>query len=245
MASAGKETFVRTLGLAILGAAAAAAAFQQKPLVFEKKVGDRDVRYNYLLYLPKGYEEKGAKKWPLVVFLHGMGERGDDVNKVRIHGIPKVVVKKDFPFVAVSPQCPLSTDWRKEAENLDAFLDEVLEKCAVDPDRVYLTGLSMGGYGTWTWSCARPGRFAALVPICGGGDPSKAAAIKDIPIWVFHGAKDRVVPLRKSEEMVEALKAAGGEPKFTVYPDAGHDSWTATYDNPELYEWLLRQSRGK
>ncbi len=233
------------LCMAFLGALALCQAGRQKALVFEKTVGDRQVKYNYLLYLPEGYEEKGAKKWPLVLFLHGMGERGDDVNKVKIHGIPKLAEKKEFPFVAASPQCPLSSDWRRETAGLNAFLDEILEKNAVDPDRVYLTGLSMGGYGTWMWASANPERFAALVPICGGGDPSKAAAIKDIPVWVFHGAKDKAVPLRKSEEMVEAIKAVGGEPKFTVYPDAGHDSWTVTYDNPELYEWMLKQVRKK
>jgi len=233
------------LSLAVLGLLAAFQAGQQKALVFEKQVGDKSVKYDYLLYLPKGYEEKGSKKWPLVIFLHGMGERGSDVNKVKIHGIPKLAEKKEFPFVAVSPQCPLTTDWRRETANLNAFLDEILEKNAVDPDRVCLTGLSMGGYGTWMWGCANPERFAALVPICGGGDPSKAAAIKDIPTWVFHGAKDRAVPIKKSEEMVEAIKAAGGDPRFTVYPEAGHDSWTVSYDNPELYEWILKQARKK
>lgn len=218
---------------------------QQQPLVFEKPLGERTVRYSYLLYHPPGYEAGGEKKWPLVVFLHGMGERGDDIHKVKIHGIPKLAETKKFPFVAASPQCPLTTDWRKETAGLNAFLDEILEKNAVDPDRVYLTGLSMGGYGTWMWACANPERFAAIVPICGGGDPSKAAVLKDLPVWAFHGAKDRAVPLKRSEEMVEAIRAAGGSPKLTVYPDAGHDSWTVTYENPEVYDWLLKQVRKK
>ena len=102
----------------------------------------------------------------------------------------------------------------------------------------------MGGFGTWALAAAHPERFAAIAPICGGGDPKQAERLKDLPIWVFHGAKDPTVPLARSEEMVKALKEAGGEPKFTVYPDAGHDSWTETYDNPELYEWFLAHKRG-
>jgi len=219
---------------------------KQVPLVFEKTVAGQAVRYNYLLYLPKGYVASGTKKFPLLLFLHGMGERGDNVDRIRKHGIPKIVEKPeqvDFPFIAASPQCPGNSFWTKEVEGLDAFLAELVATYAVDPHRVYLTGLSMGGFGTWAWSCAHPDRFAALVPICGAGDPAKAAAIKDIPTWVFHGAKDTTVKPIKSEEMVNAIKAAGGNPKFTLYPDAGHDSWTVTYDNPELYAWLLKQSR--
>ncbi len=224
----------------------APAPGRQVPLVFEKTVGGKPVRYNYLLYLPPDYDARGGRTYPLVVFLHGMGERGNNVDLIRKHGIPKIVGRKgkaSFPFIGASPQCPGTSFWTKEVAGLDAFLDALLADHAVDPKRVYLTGLSMGGYGTWAWSCARPDRFAALVPICGAGDPAKADRIKDIPTWVFHGAKDRVVKPVKSEEMVNALKAAGGKPKFTLYPDAGHDSWSVTYDNPELYTWLLKQSR--
>ncbi len=128
---------------------------------------------------------------------------------------------------------------------LNALLDSVIKEYHVDKDRVYLTGLSMGGFGTWALAAAFPGKFAALAPICGGGSPADAAKLARLPIWVFHGAKDNTVPLKRSEEMVEALKAAGGHPKFTVYPDAGHDSWTATYDNPEFYQWLLAQKRSR
>ena len=108
--------------------------------------------------------------------------------------------------------------------------------------RIYLTGLSMGGYGTWSLAIAYPGRFAAIAPVCGGSEPFFAGRIKDIPAWIFHGAKDSVVPVSKSEEMVNALKKHGSNVKFTVYPEAKHDSWTATYNNPELYEWFLKQT---
>jgi len=118
-------------------------------------------------------------------------------------------------------------------------LDEIESKCAVDPDRVYLTGLSMGGFGTWSLACHQPKRFVAIAPICGGGQWFLADRLKNVPVWAFHGAKDSVVPLSLSEQMVEAVKRTGGKAKLTVYPEANHDSWTATYDNPKLYDWLL------
>ncbi len=216
---------------------------KQQEMKFEKRIM-KTVRLNYLLYLPKNYSTK--EKFPLILFLHGAGERGDDLNKLKLHGIPKIVEQKeDFPFIAVSPQCPADSWWPLEIEALNALLDDVIRKYAVDKNRIYLTGLSMGGFGAWSLAIAHPEKFAAIVPICGGGDPSKVSVIKDIPVWVFHGAKDNVVKLEQSEKMVEALKQAGGNVKFTVYPDAEHDSWTVTYNNPELYEWLLQQSKGK
>ncbi len=198
------------------------------------------VTLKYLLYLPEDYAQKDA--WPLLLFLHGAGERGDDLDRVKVHGPPKLIAAgKQFPLVCVSPQCPANRWW--QSEDLTALVDEILEKYKVDKDRVYVTGLSMGGFGTWSLAAATPERFAALVPICGGGDPIWARRISHIPVWVFHGAKDSVVPLERSERMVEALQKAGGQVKFTVFPDAGHDSWTAAYNNPELYEWLLQQKR--
>jgi predicted peptidase len=160
---------------------------------------------------------------------------------VKKHGPPKIVeTKRDFPFIVVSPQSP-RRGW--SPESLAALLDEIVLNYQVDRDRVYLTGLSMGGYGTWTLAAAYPEKFAAIAPICGGGSPEDAARLKGLPIWVFHGAKDKAVPLERSEEMVKAIEDSGGKVKFTVYPDAEHDSWTATYDNPELYQWLLEQKR--
>ena len=208
---------------------------------FEKEITVK-AKLDYLLFLPDGYANSD-KPWPLILFLHGAGESGHDLAKVKIHGPPKIVESKtDFPFIVVSPQSP-GRGWNPDA--LKGLLDDILANYRVDHDRVYLTGLSMGGYGAWTLAAAYPDYFAAVVPICGGGDPAEATKLKDLPIWVFHGAKDEAVPLRRSQEMVDALKAAGSDVKFTVYPDAHHDSWTETYDNPELYKWLMSHQRGK
>jgi predicted peptidase len=202
------------------------------------------ISLRYLLYLPPGYGSVPEMGWPLMLFLHGIGERGDDLELVKRHGIPRILeTGEDLPFVAVSPQCPDGAWWTELVESLDGLLDHVLAQHAVDRDRVYLTGLSMGGYGAWALAIAHPERFAALAPVCGGGDPSQVCALKDVPVWAFHGARDPVVPVRASQEMVDALRACGGDARLTVYPEAGHDSWTQTYDDPRLYEWFLARRR--
>lgn len=212
----------------------------EKPAQEEKKSDKAGL--SYLLYLPPDHD-KSDKKFPLILFLHGRGECGTDLKKVKIHGPPKNVEKqRDFEFIVVSPQAA-TPGWK--TESLLKLLDEIEANYKVDKDRVYVTGLSMGGFGTWSLAAAAPERFAAIVPICGGGDPKTAAKLKSLPIWVFHGAKDTAVVLKRSEDMVEALKTAGNEPKFTVYPNAGHDSWTVTYNNAELYKWLLSHKRGE
>ena len=217
----------------------------QHPQVFEKEIR-KTVQANYLLYLPEDYLTS-QKDFPLILFLHGAGERGNDVSKVEIHGPPKLIAKegKSFPFVIVSPQCPKEDWWTsgKQLDILNAFLDDILENYRIDKDRIYLTGLSMGGYGTWSLSAAHPDRFAAIAPICGGGNTWDARRVANLPVWVFHGAKDQVVPIEKSEIMVAALEKTGGSVEFTVYPETGHDSWTETYNNPDLYEWFLKHSR--
>jgi predicted peptidase len=197
-------------------------------------------RLDYLLFLPEGYA-KSKQRWPLMLFLHGAGESGTNLDKLKVLGPPKIVESKpDFPFVLVSPQTSRE-GWNPDT--LNALLDDVLRKYRVDKDRVYLTGASMGGSGTWRLAAAHPERFAAIVPICGRGDPAEAKQLARLPIWVFHGAKDPVVRIASEKTMVEAIQAAGGNVKFTIYPDAGHDAWTETYNNPELYEWLLKQKR--
>src|SRR5215475_8318264 len=171
---------------------------------------------NYLLFLPKGYDAKAQKSWPLILFLHGSGERGTDVWKVATHGPPKIVTSEpDFPFILVSPQCPEGRIWSND--ELLPLLEEIIRKHAVDPDRVYLTGLSMGGYGTWNLGLSHPELFAAIVPICGGGEfispflssIDKPEAFRNLGIWAFHGGKDPVVPLSETERMVDLTKKLG------------------------------------
>ncbi len=205
----------------------------------------------YLLFLPKGYETSSDKRWPLMLFLHGAGERGNDIWKVTTHGPPKNVAHNpDFPFILISPQCPDGEIWSSDI--LLGLLDEVSSHLRVDTNRVYLTGLSMGGYGTWDLGLSHPERFAAIVPICGGGElinvllaeGPRGQALKSLGVWAFHGGKDPTVPLEESQRMVAMLKKKGvQDAKLTVYPEAGHDSWTETYNNPEVYQWLLSHER--
>ncbi len=218
----------------------------QHAQTFEKDI-TMHMKLKYLLYLPQEYPASN-QDWPLVLFLHGAGERGDDLNKVKIHGPAMLVAKqnKQFPFILVSPQCPEEGWWSSDVQiaTLDALLDDIVARYRVDTNRIYVTGLSMGGYGTWRLAAKYPNRFAAIAPICGDGNPKDAAVLAHIPAWVFHGAKDDVVPVDKSETMVEALQAVNAhEVKFTIYPEAGQDSWTETYNNPELYDWLLTHTR--
>ena len=196
---------------------------------------------HYLLFLPATYAVH-PQRWPLMLFLHGAGERGDDLQLVKRHGVAKIVEEQPaFPLLVVSPQCPPTEAWAPEP--LLALLDDIEQHYDVDPERLYVTGLSMGGFGTWAVAIAAPDRFAAIAPICGGGDPSRVGVLRHLPVWAFHGARDPIVPLQRTVEMVEALRQCGGNVRFTVYPEAGHDAWTATYANPELYAWFLAHTR--
>lgn len=206
---------------------------------------------NYLLYLPPDYSKAGDKKWPLMLFLHGAGERGTNVQRAAIHG-PMSLVKQgtNFPFIIVTPQCPAGELW--DNEPLLQLIERITEKYSTDTNRIYLTGLSMGGYGTWKLGLSHPDKFAAIAPICGGasmidvilGTWDKKKELEKLAIWAFHGAKDDVVPLIESERVVNSLKRAGVKNiKLTVYPEARHDSWKEVYADPKFYEWLLKQSR--
>lgn len=196
----------------------------------------------YLLYLPDGYQKDTSQRWPLVLFLHGSGESGTDIEKVKVHGPAKLIESgKKFPFIVVSPQAEPGRGWQSEL--LVNMLADLKQKYRVDPDRVYLTGLSMGGYGTWNTAEKYPELFAAIAPICGGGDTAIAWRLSHTPIWCFHGAKDNVVPLSQSQAMVNAARPYSPSIKFTIYPEAGHDSWVEAYNNDSLYQWLLSHKR--
>ncbi len=221
----------------------------QIPQSFQSEVA-RAVTARYLLFRPRQYRASGTKRWPLILFLHGAGERGTDLWRVAVHGPPKVVEEQpDFPFLVVSPQCPNGRFWSNEI--LLPLVEEVLENHRVDRRRVYLTGLSMGGYGAWKLAMAYPEKFAAVAPVCGGGDvlpvmladTQKQRSLRTLAVWAFHGADDPVVPLEESERMIAALQRIGNDAKLTVYPECGHDSWTQTYNNPALYDWFLEHRR--
>jgi pimeloyl-ACP methyl ester carboxylesterase len=218
-------------------------------------------KYKYHVDRPPYYGNGaiGGKKFPLLLFLHGSGERGDDLEQVQVYGPGRALVKTGHvrrsvrtgrgvdadewaPFVTVSPQCPPGEWW--SAPQLDLLLRNVQSQHHIDPDRVYVTGLSMGGYGAWELAAEYPTRFAAIAPVCGAGSPEDADRLKHLPTWIFHGQRDPVVPFARGTLMFEALKKAGGRVRFTPYPELGHDAWTRTYENPDLYDWLLAQKRG-
>jgi predicted peptidase len=210
----------------------------------------KKAKANYLLFLPEGYDARSPKRWPLILFLHGIGERGSDPWKVKVHGPPKVAEQlTNFPFIVLSPQCPNGQWWSNEI--LIALLDETIARHNVDTNRIYLTGLSMGGFGAWSLALEFPERFAAVAPLCGGGNPyyplahtgRRKAALKSLPFWAFHGDKDPAVALEESERMVKAVQKLGCDVKLTIYPGVGHDCWTQTYNDPQLYEWFLQHER--
>jgi len=197
---------------------------------------------NYLLSLPDGYNNDTTQHWPLVLFLHGSGERGTDVEKVKMHGPPKLVAEgRKFPFILVSPQAPPGFGW--EEDNLYHLLLDIKKTYRVDDSRIYLTGLSMGGFGTWALAMKHPEEFAAIIPICGGGDTADAWKLRHTPIWCFHGALDKNVPVALDSQMIRAAKEYNSDVKFTVYPDLEHNSWERTYNNDSVYQWMLAQKK--
>jgi predicted peptidase len=196
-----------------------------------------------LLYLPPGFANRGARRFPLLIFLHGSGESGQNVEALKAHGPPKLVATGgDLPFIVVSPQARESRQGF-DPTVLNAMLDELIERLPVDTDRIYLTGLSMGGMYTYGWASMNPERFAAIVPVCGAWNPEVACALKRVPVWAFHGAKDDAVPIAEDRAMVDAINQCGGEARMSVYEDIGHDVWNVAYGNPELFAWLLAHKR--
>ncbi len=214
----------------------------QQFLAGKRSGTDTGTPIDYLLYLPPEYD--ASAKWPLVVFLHGAGDRGEDLERVRRAGLPRVIEqdrRRHWGFLLLSPQCPKESNW--DPERVVELVEHVSSDFSVDRDRVYLTGYSMGGYGTWATACHDPDRFSAIVPLSGAGDVQQAERLKKLPIWAFHGEKDNVVPIDGDRAMVDAVRKAGGDVTFTVYRGAGHGICDMTYGNDRIYEWLLAQRR--
>ena len=207
-----------------------------------------------LLYAPTNYGDENSQPWPLVLFLHGAHESGDgsaeQIDRVATHGPPMHAASgRELPFVLIAPQIQRPDEIEEvraawQPDLLLPLLDKAVAELSVDKSRIYVTGVSMGGYGTWRLAAAAPDRFAAAVPMGSGGNPkAMAAALAKLSIWAFHNAKDDVVPLEQSASMVDAIRRAGGNARLTTYPQAGHNAWTVTYDNPMFYDWLLGESK--
>lgn len=208
----------------------------------EKKLSHKArITMNYLLYLPKRRAAAGGR-FPLLLFLHGAGERGSNLNLVKRHGPPRMIENGiEFPFIVAAPQCPKNTWW--QTEPLAALLEHLLKRYPIDRRRIYLSGLSMGGYGTWALANTCPEKFAAIAPICGPQALIDPGRLKKIPVWCFHGAMDDIVPIEHSLKMVRQIRNAGGDARLTIYPEAGHDAWTQAYSGNELYDWLLSHQK--
>jgi predicted peptidase len=243
--------------LLVVGLLGTCTAFGAQPEAREWKAPDGTV-VKYRWSAPETLEP--GKTYPLVLFLHGAGERGSDNTAQLKHGVNSIIEgakKLGDPCFLIAPQCPNDRWWspiNRETMNLSeaekpnplleavlALIDETQKQQPIDPKRLYVTGLSMGGYATWDLLGRVPGRIAAAIPICGGGDPSIAAKFKDNAIWAFHGEVDSAVPVKTTREMIAALEKAGGKPSSTFYPGVDHDSWTQTYNNPEVIRWMFGQ----
>jgi predicted peptidase len=190
-----------------------------------------------------------GRKYPLVVFLHGGGEVGRD-NMRQLLGLPEQLALADwrsrFPCFVLAPQCAASTSWSEWIVELERIIEQVCARLPVDRRRIYLTGLSMGGFGSWELAAHRPDLFAAVVPICGGGDTAWGARLKDVPIWAVHGDADNVIPAEHSRNMIEAIRQAGGQPRYTELSGVAHDSWTETYrDRNGVLRWMIEQVNGR
>ncbi len=219
----------------------------QKPVENFQSVPEGTLQdIHYWLFFPKTDSARSEAGYPLILFMHGIGERGTDADRVKVIGLPHNLEDpafiKDFPFIVVSPQCPDDCWW--SPIQMFALLDEVCREQPIDPTRIYVTGLSWGGFGTWSMIQTDPNRLAAAVPICGGSmNLKQLEKAVNLPVWAFHGDADSIVRYDMSIDAINAIKKAGGiKTKLTLYHGIGHDCWTQTYRNPELYQWLLKQS---
>ncbi len=216
-------------------------AIQPQTRTFDSVIA-KQVHATYLLYLPPGYRQPNTT-WPLLLFLHGAGERGSDLTVLRRQVLPTLAERGELPFILVAPQTPNGELWSTDA--LAGLLNHLEEELRVDRSRVYLTGLSMGGFGAWELATAHPERFAALVVISGGGNPVEVCRLRDTPVWIVHGRKDDVIPVNWSEEMAKRLDRCHGRVRLTIYEDAGHDAWSRTYSDPAFRSWLLAQHKDR
>ncbi|MHB1485330.1 MAG: carboxylesterase family protein [Saccharofermentanales bacterium] len=216
------------------------------PLKYDKTLtitGIKETKYEFLCYLPKGFDLETSKDMPLIVFLHGRGQGDGGVMSLvnSVNGSTPIFAQ-GVNAIIVAPCGKPDESWTSEIKNLNIFLDYILSVLPVDKKRVYLAGTSMGGYGAWEWGMQNPEKFAAIVPVCGGGDPSRASALKDVPLWAFHGDKDEQVPVEGTIDMINAIKAAGGNPKFTKYKDVDHlQCHRLAFEDKEMYAWLFEQ----
>lgn len=247
---------VVSLGIVVMGAVLAlgCATTQSKerrivsgratPTGFLNKAMEVDgAARRYVVYVPADYDP--GTKWPMIVFLHGMGERGRDGLLQTEVGIGHAIRRQAslYPCIVVMPQCPGDTTWQNALNHVDIAMEQTLKEYSVDRSRIYLTGLSMGGYGSWAYGAMRNDVFAAIVPICGGGKTTDAPALAKVPIWAFHGGADSVVKPIASQSMVQAVKEAGGAIQYTEYPGVDHNSWDKTYLDSDVVKWLLSQKK--
>lgn len=248
------------LVLVVLAVAPLARAADLDKLLEKRTFKQGGSSLPYRLLKPDGYDAR--KAYPLVVFLHGAGERGDNNKAQLVHGVKNFAsdeARKKYPCFLIAPQCPSRGFWSninfrarppkmgKEpappGKMVLGLIAEMRKEFKIDENRIYITGLSMGGFGSWDLMCRHPELFAAGIPICGGGDPEAAGKIAKVPVWAFHGDRDTAVPVALTRDMVAAMKKAGGSPKYTEYKGVGHDSWTRTYADPAVMEWLFAQKK--
>lgn len=249
---------VQLLVIALLMFPAISLAADAKDVFEARTFSEADGRLPYRMMRPADYDAK--QKYPLVIFLHGAGERGDDNLVQLVHGMndfAKDENRQKYPCFVIAPQCPreakwVNVDWSSDSHKLPAEPSDALKltlnliaalqkEFSIDPQRLYITGLSMGGYGTWDAISRRPAMFAAAVPVCGGADEEQAARLVKVPVWAFHGEQDTVVKPERSRRMIKAMEAAGGKPKYTEYPGVGHNSWVKAYSDPAMMGWLFSQ----
>lgn len=226
------------------------AAFGQTPVLdsaFQSRSIELDdkTEYKYAVFLPKAYRDEPEKKWPVILFLHGSGERGTDGVKQTTIGLPAYIARhrSTFEFITIMPQA--HTMWFTGDDEVAVWkmLEREANELRIDPERVYITGLSMGGFATWDFICKRPDVFAAAVPVCGSGNPKFVSNAKSLPIWAFHGVNDKAVPVSGSREPIETLKKSGANPIYTEYADGDHFIWDRAYQTQRLYSWLLEHKR--